>query len=178
VLIGLLHQGFHAYAESLPTSVRHEWEKVAGRFDEIVFDQPLTHTAALVSGALNVDLRRVPDAVCASARRAANAAASVGWIGSAKRNIEAFGSGRTYPLHPTVLPTVVRFFARFGQHERSLFGFLLSTEPFGVQSFASRAVDPDNWYDLAQFYDYVRAVFGHKLAGAATATNGSASLRR
>jgi hypothetical protein len=166
VLLGLLHQGFHAYAESLPASVRHEWEKVAGRFDEIVFDQPLAHTASLVSGALNIDLRRVPDAVCVSARRAANAVASIGWIGSAKRNIEVFGSGRTYPLHPAVLPAVVRFFARFGQHERSLFGLLLSSEPFGVQSFASRNVDADNWYDLAQFYDYVRAVFGHKLAGA------------
>ena len=51
MLLGLLHQGFHAYAENLPSAVRHEWEKVAGRFDEIVFDQPLAHTAALVSGA-------------------------------------------------------------------------------------------------------------------------------
>lgn len=166
VLLGLLHQGFHAYAESLPSTVRHEWEKVAGRFDEIVFDQPLAHTAALVSGALNIDLRRVPDAVCAAARRTANAAAAAGWIGSAKSNLEAFGSGRTYPVHPTVLPAVVRFFARFGQHERSLFGFLLSTEPFGVQSFSNRSIDPGTWYDLCEFYDYVRAVFGHKLAGA------------
>jgi hypothetical protein len=166
VLLGLLHQGFHAYAESLPSAVRHEWEKVAGRFDEIVFDQPLAHTAALVSGALNIDLRRVPESVCSAARRAANAAASAGWIGSTKRSLELFGSGRTYPLHPTVLPAVVRFFARFGQHERSLFGFLLSTEPFGIQSFSIRATDAGTWYDLSEFYDYVRAVFGHKLAGA------------
>jgi len=166
VLLGLLHQGFHAYAESLPSAVRHEWEKVAGRFDEIVFDQPLSHTAALVAGALNIDLRRVPDAVCAAAKRTAHAAASAGWIGSAKRNLEAFGSGRTYPVHPTVLPVAVRFFARFGQHERSLFGFLLSTEPFGIQSFSNRTINLDTWYDLAEFYDYVRAVFGHKLAGA------------
>ena len=50
ILLGMLHQGFHAYAERLPSAVRHEWEKVAGRFDEIVFDQPLAHTAALVAG--------------------------------------------------------------------------------------------------------------------------------
>jgi hypothetical protein len=166
VLLGLLHQGFHAYAERLPSTVRNEWEKVAGRFDEIVFDQPLAHTAALVSGALNIDLRRVPAAVCVTAKQAATATTSVGWFGTARKNLDAFSSGRTYPLHPTVLPAVVRFFARFGQHERSLFGFLLSSEPFGVQSFAAKPIDPGIWYDLAEFYDYVRAVFGHKLAGA------------
>ena len=53
-----------------------------------------------------------------------------------------------------------------GQHERSLFGFLLSSEPFAVQAFAARRVAPDAWYGLAEFYDYVRAVFGHRLAGA------------
>jgi len=45
LILGLLHQGFQAYAERLPSAAKHEWEKVAGRFDEIVFDQPLAHTA-------------------------------------------------------------------------------------------------------------------------------------
>ncbi|WP_292633452.1 AAA family ATPase [Novosphingobium sp. 28-62-57] len=61
---------------------------------------------------------------------------------------------------------LVRFFARFGQHERSLFGFLLSNEPFGLQAFATRSVAPENWYRLDDLYDYVRACFGHRLAGA------------
>lgn len=38
--IGLLHQGFNAYANQLSQSAQREWEKVAGRFDEILFDQP------------------------------------------------------------------------------------------------------------------------------------------
>jgi 3'-phosphoadenosine 5'-phosphosulfate sulfotransferase (PAPS reductase)/FAD synthetase len=74
--------------------------------------------------------------------------------------------GKPRSLHPTVLPVATRFFARFGQHERSMFGFLLSTEPFALQSFASRPADAAAWYQLSDFYDYVRAMFGHKLAGA------------
>ena len=70
-----------------------------------------------------------------------------------------------YPIHPTVLPVLVQFFARFGQHERSLFSFLLSSEPFGLQAFADRRATPSTWYRLPDFYDYVRAVFGHRLAG-------------
>jgi hypothetical protein len=40
-VVGLLHQGFSAYADHLSQTAQREWEKVAGRFDEIVFDQPL-----------------------------------------------------------------------------------------------------------------------------------------
>ena len=70
-----------------------------------------------------------------------------------------------YPLHPTVLPVLVRFFARFGQHERSLFSFLLSSEPYGLQAFAERPADANGWYRLPDFYDYVRITFGDRLAG-------------
>lgn len=160
VFMGLLHQGFQAYAERLPAIAKHEWDKVAGRFEEIVFDQPLAHTAALVAGALNVHTKRLPTAVCDTARGAATAA--TGWLGGAA----TLDAARLYPLHPTLLPVLVRFFARFGQHERSLFGFLLSSEPFALQAFATRKAGTEVWYGLAEFYDYVRASFGHRLAGA------------
>jgi hypothetical protein len=165
LLIGLLHQGFHAYAERLPSTAKHEWEKVAGRFDEVVFDQPLAHTAALVAGALNIDARRLPTTVRDAAADAAKATSATGWLGGATTGAATLDAARLYPLHPTLLPVLVRFFARFGQHERSLFGFLLSSEPFGLQSFASQPIGRDNWYRLADFYDYVRAAFGHRLAG-------------
>ena len=122
IIMGLLHQGFDAYAEPLPTAARLEWEKVAGRFDEITFDQPLAHVAALVAGALNVDHDLMPAEIWEWARTVSLAAASAGWHG-----VPAEGSAvlDLYPIHPTVLPVLVQFFARFGQHERSLFSFLL-----------------------------------------------------
>lgn len=166
VLLALLHQGFHAYTERLPSTARHEWDKVAGRFEEIVFDQPLSHTAALVSGALNIDTRRLPAGVQAAARSAARATAATGWLGGATTGAGTLDAAGLYPLHPTVLPVVVRFFARFGQHERSLFSFLLSSEPSGLQTFTLRSATADSWYSLAEFYDYIRAVFGNRLAGA------------
>src|SRR5581483_2384778 len=57
-IIGLLHQGFGAYADHLSQPAQREWEKVAGRFDELLFNQPLEETAALVGDALNVRLDR------------------------------------------------------------------------------------------------------------------------
>jgi len=163
VVVGFLHQGFHAYAEPLPSTARLEWEKVADRYEEITFDQPLAHVAALVSGALNIDLHRMPQDVVAAAPVVRLATSSTGWYGTSAGYPKPLD---LYPIHPTVLPVLVRFFGRFGQHERSLFSFLLSSERFGLQAFADRPPTPNNWYRLPDFYDYVRAVFGHRLAGA------------
>lgn len=163
VVLGLLHQGFHAYAERLPSMARLEWDKVAGRYEEITFDQPLAHVAALVAGALNADRAQVPEDIAAAAEGVRTATLGTGWYGTAG---DPPTSLALYPLHPTVLPVLVRFFARFGQHERSLFSFLLSSEPFGLQSFSDRPATGNSWYRLPDFYDYVRTVFGHRLAGA------------
>lgn len=166
VLLTLLHQGFHAYAEKLPMASRNEWEKVAGRFEEIVFDQPLAHMAALVAGALRLETAKLPASLRTAACDIASATADMGWLAGGTVSAADLDITRLYPLHPTILPVLVRFFSRFGQHERSLFGFLLSNEPFGLQSFASQAVSPGCWYRLDDLYDYVRACFGHRLAGA------------
>lgn len=182
VVLGLLHQGFHAYSARLPSSIRHEWEKVADRFDEVVFDQPLAHTARLVAGALHVDSRRIPDNVVLHGRSIARSVRATGWFRTADSITRSPDSGRRgraapdgesfalplaiYPVHPTLLPVLIRFFARFGQHERSLFSFLLSSDPFSLQQFAVRRVTPRGWYRLCDFYDYVRATFGHRLSGA------------
>lgn len=165
VLVGLLHQGFQAYAERLPSVARHEWDKVAGRFEEIVFDQPMAHTAALVAGALGVRTEDLSKEVRSAARLTASATAAMGWMNGATSAALTLETAQIYPLHPTILPPLVRFFSRFGQHERSLFGFLLSSEPFGLQAFAEQSAGADVWYGLPEFYDYVRAVFGHRLSG-------------
>ena len=163
--VTLLHQGFHAYAERLPSATRNEWAKVAERLEEIVFDQPMAHTAALVAGALGVQGAGLPTEVRAAAELTAKATASMGWLRGATSAALTLQTANLYPIHPTLLPVLVRFFARFGQNERSLFGFLLSSEPFGLQAFAEREAGRDVWYGLAEFYDYVRAMFGHRLSG-------------
>lgn len=161
VFVGLLHQGFHAYSDKLPHAQRHEWEKIAGRFEEVVFDQPLTHTSALAVRALSIKQDLLPKAVKSEARREMLRSMDSGWFARGTSGDPA----SLYPLHPMVLPLLIRFFARFGQHERSLFGFLLSNEPFGLQAFSDQPVAADLWYRIPDFFDYVRAAFGHRLSG-------------
>jgi hypothetical protein len=150
VLTVLLHHGFATYAERLPSQAKYEWKKVSGRFDEIVFDQSLEHAVSLVSSALGVD-----ESVIGSVAKYENDVwerlANCGWLG----RVGDATFSPVFPLHPVLIPVLVRFFRRYGQNERSL--------PRKAQSASA--------FRLDEVYDYIRANFGHHLgteAGRAT----------
>lgn len=162
-LVCLLHQGFNAYADQLNQSAQREWEKVAGRFEEIIFDQPVEQVGHLITSALNVQVDQIPKAQQTAMRQTMQRAVELGWFGAAQRQPLVDLAGRLYPLHPTVLPVLIRVFKRFGQNERSLFSFLLSNEPFGLQAFSEQRLQNAEPYRLSNLFDYVRTNFGHKL---------------
>lgn len=164
-IVGLLHQGFDVYAGNLDPSAQREWEKIAGRFDEILFNQPLVQVSELIASALRVRTAALPPVAKEEARSAFAHAVQLGWFGhDVSKAAVADLATRIYPLHGTVLPVLVRAFSRFGQNERSLFSFLLSDEPFGLRRFSERAVASGSLYRLSDFYDYIRANFGYRLA--------------
>ncbi len=164
-VVCLLHQGFNAYADFLNQSAQREWEKVAGRFDEIIFNQPVEQIATLIGSALNVNRDLLPRSQEAALKQAMKQTVSLGWFGSAPVANLLDLAPSLYPLHPTVLPVLIRILRRFGQNERSLFSFLLSNEPFGLMAFASKPLTEAEPYRLHHFYDYVRTNLGHRLAG-------------
>ena len=163
--IGLLHQGFNAYASQLSQVAQKEWEKVAGRFEEILFDQPLDQTAHLIANALNISTRKAPKGLSDRITEDMVRTIGGGFYGAAPP-VESLSkiSPKLYPLHPTVIPVLVKFFSRFGQNERSLFSFLLSNEPFGLGDFSTQKASLDSVYRIHNFYDYIAANFGHRLS--------------
>jgi hypothetical protein len=164
-VIGILHQGFDAYAENLDPTAQREWEKIAGRFEEVLFNQPLIQTASLIAAALRVRTVEIPNYARKEAANGLDAALRLGWFG---RNLPKQGlsnlATEIYPLHGTVVPALVRGFSRFGQNERSLFSFLFSDEPYSLAQFSNRLVQPGSTYRLPNFYDYIRTNFGHRLS--------------
>lgn len=175
-VILILHKGFQSYAEDWRTARRSEWEKVAERFEEMVFDHPLSHTASLLGAALSIDEAAIP----AAARRGHAAAVAriraLGWLGPRKGK----GAGGCWPIHPAAIPVLARFFASFGQNERSLFGFAASEEPNGLRAFA-QATPAGGLYGIHHFFDYITSSFGHRLnarAGAGEWSRISAVLER
>lgn len=166
LLICFLHQGFNAYASELSVTSQREWEKVAGRLEEIVFEQPLDQVATIVASALNTQIQKLPDTIRKQAAASMDQATFLGWYGTAssKKTLRE-NAPCLFPIDPMVLPVLIRTFQRFGQNERSLFSFLLSFEPLGLRAFCSNTpVYQAHPYRLHHFYDYIRFNFGHRLA--------------
>ena len=163
-LVCLLHQGFNEYAHHLPPSDQREWEKVAGRFDEIAFNQPLEQIAQLIVASLNVRIETIPKKLKSQQCHAMREALKSEWFGPAGHRIWNDLALHFFPLHPTTIPVLVQVFRRFGQGERSLFSFLLSEDPYGLQSYSSHPLATAVPFRLHNLYDYVRSTFGHRLA--------------
>ena len=161
----ILHKGFQSYAEDWRTARRSEWEKVSERFEEIVFDHPLSHTAALLSAALALDADAIPTKARKIYDDALTRVRALGWLGP--RNSK--GASGCWPVHPAAIPVMARFFASFGQNERSLFGFAASEEPNGLRAFAADLAPADGLYAIHHFFDYVAASLGHRLTSRAGA---------
>lgn len=164
MIVCLLHQGFNAYAEHLNQQAQREWEKIAGRFEEIVFNQPIEQIAYLIASSLGVKTNKLFPTDISTMKKAMKHSLNLSWFGVTGKNSMMDLAERLYPIHPMVIPVLIRIFRRFGQNERSLFSFLLSSEPYGLQAFCSRNLQESRLYGLYDFYDYVRVNFGHRIS--------------
>ena len=164
-VLGLLHQGFNAYANYLDGTSKHEWEKVAARFEEILFNQPLEQVIHLLSSALGIQTKDIPEARRKEAVSRMGYALEQNWYGPVPLRDELSDkAAELFPLDPLAVPVIVRAMHRFGQNERSLFSFLQSSEPYGLQAYAAQhSPESARLYRIHDFYDYVRANLSHSL---------------
>lgn len=158
LLVGILHQAFEQYGEHLDLAARKEWAKVQGRFSDIAFLEPpeqQMRLAAQATASLELGEARELDHLAAVARAMVDAGHTPRGL-----NPEEFVAlaSQAYPLHPTVLVALPYLFRRFAQNERSLFAYLLSQEPFGVQDVARNM--PGRLVRLPDLFDYFVANLG------------------
>jgi len=169
VVLAILHMGISSYTADLDTNSRKEWDKVAGRFEEIHYHHPFEQTVQLCGAALGLDTSAVPKTFLDRQRRGMRWAVDAGYYGSAPADSLIAFAPSIFPLHPTVLPPLVNILRRFGQNERSLFGFLAGHEPSALQDVARLEIDKARSFSLADLYNYVRGNIAH------TMTNGRAT---
>lgn len=164
VVLGVLHQGFSAYADRMESNDQREWDKIGGRFEELTFDQPLEQLVALVASALGVKVNSIPPAVKRAARENMGRAIDLGWFGAVNDRTALMDQAPSiFPLQPMLLPVLVKFFSRFGQNERSLFSFLYSADINAIRSFAEQHDVGDGFFGIHHLYDFVRSSIGNRL---------------
>lgn len=152
LIVGVLHQAFEEYAHRLSHQMRDEWAKIQGRFVDLAVNTAGEEQIDLISRAIEIDHR--PKAPGSLARTVATL---VHRERPADRERLAMMLEGCWPLHPVVgclLGPISR--RRFGQNQRSIFGFLNSAEPHGFQDFLRRFSERD-LYGPERLWDYLRA---------------------
>lgn len=152
IIIGVLHQAFEEYAHRLSHQMRDEWAKIQGRFVDLAINTAGEEQIELLSRAIESQHKPA---------KAGPLAKAIARIARPERTADAEHLSimleSCWPLHPAVaclLGPISR--RRFGQNQRSLFGFLNSSEPHGFQDFLKRA-NPDDLYGPDRLWDYLRA---------------------
>ncbi|MDK3075502.1 hypothetical protein QO034_20715 [Sedimentitalea sp. JM2-8] len=151
IVIGILHQAFEEYANRLSREMRDEWSKIQGRFIDLAVNAAGEEQIELISRAIeNGRGLAKPGALTetiASEIKRQRPAASQHLAGTLEG---------CWPLHPVVaclLGPISR--RRFGQNQRSIFGFLNSAEPHGFQDFI-RHNDETALFEPDRLWDYLR----------------------
>jgi hypothetical protein len=162
LVLGLLHQGFGSYVQDSSTDIQREWEKIAGRFEEIVLRPSALQMMELAASALNVKREQVPRKVASLQERLFEQAMEAGLFPGGGDGSEMLDAVGIYPINPGAFAVLQRLFRHFGQNERSLFSFLSGAEPSGLIDFASQ-------HKIGAFlrahdvFDYVRVNMAHRL---------------
>lgn len=159
--VGLLHQAIHDYLPRTDRLQRQEWEKIQGRFADLLFGLSIEESILLISSA--IDGRRPSEndleliSLCCGSL-------GTGRLVLNKKLPQHLQEA--LPLHPytSVLLCLISR-QRFGQNERSLFSFLASNEPAGLQEYARSEADnlPD-YYTADMLFDYLQINLGRSIA--------------
>lgn len=147
LLITTLHQNFGAYSKKLNEQQRNEWEKVKGRFQEIVFSEPveqLLHLAATqIETASKTIVSEINLEILFDLAKRSKFINNDFYLTVAKK---------LYPIDIFAAVVITQSIQRYGQNERSLFSFLTSKDNNSINNFEPTATQT---YNLANVYDYI-----------------------
>lgn len=152
-LVGLLHQAFADYGERLAAVQRNEWAKIQGRFEDIPFKDAPNQMVRLIGKAID-------QSGADSWGGAINQQAQEWWKQlppTLRGDISPDLLGGAYPLHPVTALVLPELCTQYAQNDRSLFTFLTSGEPYGLQRYLEETAvknDPLPTLKLDRVYDY------------------------
>lgn len=146
VFIITLHQNFSSYGSGLANQDKLEWEKVKGRFVDLMFNEPVEQLIYFASKKLEElkipknyisDFRGLLDLVYASK------------LVSYNQTINEELGNALYPLDWLSSSVLVNSLQRYGQNERSLFSFLNDDTDYSINN------SKEKFYTVSKVYDYL-----------------------
>ena len=152
VVLGILHQSFEQYASRLGEKARKEWAKVQGRYVDIPLVTAVEEVVDLIGKAIDTELEHPESFTTAEVVATSIRNRRIGVPSDFTTCLDS-----CWPIHPAtavLLGPLSR--QRFGQNERSVFGFLGSSEPEGFQDFLTSTEISRVTYEPWRLWNYLR----------------------
>jgi hypothetical protein len=155
-LFVLLHQSFEQYAKGLGESLKNEWAKVQGRFEDVPFLESAEQVLRVVSAAFSYELTQKEE------RQLKSTVKSIVDILQENDALSGVSDTRSmtdlmsncYPLHPVSAILLPALCQKVAQNERTLFSYLGSHEDFGLQDMVNRFETTEEFIYPHHVYDY------------------------
>ena len=156
LMFALLHQSFEQYAKGLGESLKNEWSKVQGRFEEVPFLESAEQVLRVVAAAFTQNLskqenQKLSKNIGEAVKQLSGCDALPGSL-SDKEAERLFKS--CYPLHPVSAILLPHLCQKVAQNERTLFSYLGSREEFGLIDMMSKFQEVDEFVYPHHIYDY------------------------
>ncbi|RRJ84379.1 hypothetical protein [Aestuariirhabdus litorea] len=156
MLFVLLHQSFEQYAKGLGESLKNEWSKVQGRFEEVPFLEASEQVLRVVSAAFNYTMNEAEHKLIETAVEKVVAVLdkqdALPGAMTAQETVNLFSS--CYPLHPISALLLPLLCQKIAQNERTLFSYLGSHEEFGLQDMLLKLESVGDFIYPHHIYDY------------------------
>jgi hypothetical protein len=162
VFVTVLHSAFSEYIGKAGNIQRAEWQKIQGRFVDVVFQEPIEQFLKLMGKAISrdansEDLENIENNLKKKIRNGSLQTSTL------KRVPLEELLPNCLPIEPVVaLLSWAIFRSKLAQNERSLFAFLSSDEPFGFQHFLKNTETNGGipLYRLENLHDYILNTLG------------------
>ena len=152
----LLHQSFEQYAKGLGESLKNEWSKVQGRFEEVPFLESAEQVLRVVSAAFKQDFSQAETLeVRKSISNVVGILEEQEALPGAMTNEESVALFEScFPLHPVSAILLPLLCQKIAQNERTLFSYLGSHEEYGMQDMLTKLDGCDGYIYPHHIYDY------------------------
>ncbi|MEX2327793.1 MAG: hypothetical protein WD558_08670, partial [Pseudomonadales bacterium] len=143
------------YAKGLGETLKNEWGKVQGRFEEVPFLESSEQVLRVVSAVFERRLQsKQAKDVSAGVAKAVTKLDALGALPGilAKKDAQALFEA-CYPLHPVAAMLLPPLCQRVAQNERTLFSYLGSHEENGLAQ-KLKEMEPGDFLEPAQIFDY------------------------
>lgn len=155
-VVVMLHQAIEQYARGLGESLKNEWAKVQGRFENIPFLESSEQTLRVVSAAIEHDFsNREAKEITRQAKELARSFVQANALPSMMdEKVAAELFKECYPLHPVSALMLPILCQKVAQNERTLFSYLGSKENHGFRDSVERMGKVGDWIYPWEIYEY------------------------